>query len=253
MTKLEQKIKELKQRAAAIQYSNVAVTASGVLSNELGSDFEKRIIAGYIFVWNVPNMHGEIMLKGSCAKSIQERGPQSNAKYKITFLWQHDQADPLGQFDILQEDDYGLYFRTKPLDEVPNADRALLQIQSGTINNFSGGFDYVWDKIEYDQTNDALILKEIDLFEGSVATIGSQSETFAFRSKENIEYLHDETQMFIKSLPRSLQLEARNLFTRHKSLMQVEPLEQRDIALNQNEPPAKLGIDYNYLLNNFKN
>lgn len=250
MSKLQEKIKELKLRAAPIQYSNVSVNEVGDLVENRKSDFEKRIIAGYLFVWGVPNMHGEVMLKGSCSKSIQERGPKSNAKYKITFLWQHDQCDPIGQFDILEEDSYGLYFRTKPLDEVPNADRTILQIRSGTINNFSGGFDYVWDKIDYDADNDWIILKEIDLFEGSVATIGSQTETFAIRSKENIEYLHDETEGFIKSLPRQHQLEARNLFARHKSLISLEPLEQRNTALDTSKPPVNKAIDYNYLINN---
>ena len=249
MTKLELKVKELKQRAAAIQYSNVSVSVDGTLTDDRKSNFDERVVAGYALVWGQANMFGEKMIKGCCAKSIRERGPNSDAKYKVTHFWQHDPHDPLSLFDVLEEDNYGLYFRTKPLDQVPNADRELLQLRSGTLNQFSVGFDYVWDKMEWDDTDDTLVLKEIDLFEISVVTIGADSETYAIRSKENIEYLHDETQMFIKSLPRNLQLEARNLFTRHKSLMQMEPLEQRNKALDEIKPPAN-GIDYNYLINN---
>ena len=251
MSKLDDKIKQLKTRAGAISYSNTYVDASGNLSDERKSDFDKRVVAGYAVVWGQKNMYDEILLKGSCSKSISERGPNSQAKYKITHFWQHDPCDPLSLFDVLEEDNYGLYFRTKELDAVPNADRELLQLRSGTLNQFSIGFDYVWDKIDWDDQNEALILKEIDLFEISVVTIGADSETFALRSKENPEYLHDETQAFIKSLPRNLQLEARNLFTRHKSLMIKEPIEQRNTSLQENEPVAK-GIDYKYLTNNFK-
>jgi HK97 family phage prohead protease len=250
MSKLDDKIKELKLRAKAIQYSNTMVNIDGTLSAERKSDFAARIIAGYAIVWGSKNMHGEIMLKGCCAKSIADRGPKSNAKYKITMFWQHDSRDPLGMFDILEEDDYGLYFRTKPLDQVPNADRALLQLQSGTLNQFSAGFDYVWDKIEWDDTQDALILKEIDLFELSPVTIASEDETFAIRSKENVLFLLDETESFIISLPRQSQLEARTLFARHKSLIQ-EPLDHGTALTQTDEPTTPKAIDYSYLLANY--
>lgn len=250
--KLHPKIQELKQRSAPIHFSNVGIEErGGLLAN--GSDFEKRILAGYLFVWNTPNLSREVMIKGSCAKSLEARGVDSNAKYKITMLWQHKQDDPIGMFDELYEDDYGLRFRTKPLDDVPNADRAIKQIQSGTINQFSGGFKYVWDKMEYDDKNDLIIMKEINLFEGSVATIGDQQETFVIRSLNQLEDLTDDTEDFINSIPRQLQLEARNLFARHKSLVDFEPLEQRMKTLDRNEPNEdKVKIDYNYLTENFK-
>lgn len=251
--KLHPKIQELKQRSAPITFSNIGMEErGGLLAN--GSDFEKRILAGYLFVWNVPNLSREVMIKGSCAKSLEARGVDSNAKYKITMLWQHKQDDPIGMFDELYEDDYGLRFRTKPLDDVPNADRAIKQIQSGTINQFSGGFKYVWDKMEYDENSDLIIMKEINLFEGSVATIGDQQETFVIRSLDQLEDLTDDTEDFINTIPRSLQLQARNLFARHKSLVDFEPLEQRMKTLEKHEPNEDKGkkIDYSYLLQNFK-
>lgn len=247
MNKLEQKIQELKLRAQPINYSNVSVNERGLITGP--SLLDQRIIEGYLIVWGQVNMFDEMVIKGACAKSIADRGPKSNAQYKITFLWMHHMDDPLSLFAELIEDDFGLRFKTKPLDDVPNADRALKQIRSGTLNQFSVGFDYVWDKVEYDEKNDCLVLLEIDLFEGSIVTIGADCETFAIRSKEDILNLHDDTDEFIKTLPRKLQFEARQLFARHKSLMDLEPLEQRKKALNEHEP-TKNGIDYNYLLTN---
>lgn len=247
MDKLQQKIQELKLRAKPVNYSNVSVNERGLLTGS--SLLDQRIIEGYLIVWGKVNLYDEMVIKGACAKSIADRGPKSNAQYKITFLWQHHMDDPLSLFAELEEDNFGLRFKTMPLDDVPNADRALKQIRSGTLNQFSVGFDYVWDKVEYDEANDCLVLLEIDLFEGSIVTIGADSETYALRSKEDVLLLHDDTDEFIKQLPRKQQFEARQLFARHKSLMNLEPLEQRKKALDEGKPTTN-GIDYNYLIKN---
>lgn len=194
-----------------------------------------------------------MVIKGACAKSIKERGPNSTANYKITFLWQHRQDDPLAVFAVLREDDYGLYFETKPLDDVPNADRCIKQIKSGTLNQFSIGFDYIWDKIEWDEDKKCLVLLEIELFEGSVVTIGADGGTYAIRSKQAIEDIHDDIEDFINTLPRKDRLQARKLFALQKSLINLEPLEQRKKALRKNKPMEKAkpaNIDYNYLIKN---
>jgi HK97 family phage prohead protease len=253
--KLHPKVKALKQRSAPVTYSTLSVRADGTLTDNKMS-VEERTVKGYLIVWGVRDSYGTMFLKGCCAKSLNDRGPLSNSKYKITFLWQHRQDEPIGQFTVLQEDDYGLYFEAVVDDpeEVPTAKRALSQINSGTINQFSAGFDYVWDKMEYDETTDSILLKEIDLYEGSAVTIGANMETYAIRSAQDLslakEDLHDETEDFIRSIPRKQQLELRQLIARHISLAKVEPDELRQMTLDNSEP-TKRSIDYKYLLNNF--
>lgn len=248
--KLHPKIQELKQRAAPINFNNVSVNQYGALETR-DSLLDERVVEGYAVIWGIPNDYGEKFIKGSFANSINQRGPNSNSNYKIKFLYQHDQLDALSLFDEIREDETGLYFRTKPLDDVTNADRVLKQVRSGTLNNFSIGFDFIWDKIEYDDSDDTLIMKEVALFEISIVTIPADMNTFAIRSAEQIENLHDDTEDFIKSLPRKNQLEARNIFARHKALVNVEPLNQDETALNTDEPHEKDGIDYNFLKSNF--
>lgn len=249
------KIIELKKRSAPINYSNVSVNDKGQLSEDtFQSDLDNRIINGYVIVWGVKNLYGEKVLKGACSKSIQERGPNSSSKYKITFLWQHDQCDPLSLFAELEEDDYGLRFKTLPLDDVSNADRAIKQIRSGTINQFSAGFNYMWDKMEYDPTDDSIVLKEMELMEISVVTRGVDQETFALRSFKDFDNeilcMKDDIEDFIKTVPRKQQLELRHLFARQQSLLKIEPQQLRQAALDE-QKPVEEGIDYNYLLNNF--
>jgi len=241
MSLLQEKIHEIKQRAAPISFSTIAI------DNEAKAEVNDRVIRGYLVKWGHKNMYNEVFVKGAFAKSIRERGAESQAKYKITFLWQHNQHDPLALFKVLREDEYGLYFETEPLDDVPNADRTIKQIASGTLNQFSVGFDYIWDKIEYDEKEDTLILLEVDFFEGSVVTIGADMETFAIRSKEGLSDLHDDIEDFINQIPRKDRLQARKLFALQKSLIPIEPFEQRKKTLNEDKKIK--AIDYNYLLN----
>lgn len=260
MSNLHPKILELKKRAAAINYGSVSVNEIGELQ-ERESLLDQRIVEGYAIIWGQRNLHGEIFKKGAFAKSIRERGPGSGSNYEIKFLYNHDTDEPLSLFAELREDDKGLYFRTRPLDAVPTADRTLVQLKSRTLNNFSQGFDFIFEagKIEYDERTDSVVISEAVLYEISVATIPSGMDTYVIRSMDNMEELHDEIECFIKSLPRNYQLAAREKFalqknSLQKSLTDCEPLEQRTKALKEiSEPVEKSGgLNYQYLLNNLK-
>lgn len=243
---LHPRILELKRRASAINYSSVSVTAKGELKESL---LDERVIEGYAVIWGQRNMHGEKFVKGCFAKSIREHGPGSGSSYEIKCLYNHNTDEPLALFQELKEDDIGLYFRTKPLDPTERAEQTLIQLRSGTLNNYSQGFNYIWDKLEWEEETESLIVKEAMLFELSVATIPSGLNTYTIRSVDDLDYLNDETEYFIKSLPRAKQLEARQLFARHKSLIDIEPLEQRTITLNTDKP-SETGINYDYLIKN---
>lgn len=229
MKTLHAKVKELQLRADPVSWSGSYVDANGILQTidlKVEADETDRVIRGYLIVWGVRDTYGTTFIKGCCAKSIRERGPESNAKQKIAHLWMHDCCNPTGQFTMLKEDDYGLYFEAS-LDDVEIGDRELTQVRSGTLNQFSVGFDYIWDKVEYDEATDSLMLLEINLMEGSVVTFGSNSETYAVRSVEQLEEtkatLIVDTEYFIKSLPKNKQLELRQLITRHNTLAKIKP------------------------------
>lgn len=244
------KIQEIKQRAAPINYNNVSVNEFGELQERVNL-LDQRIVEGYAVVWGKANEYREVFIKGAFSKSLNERGPGKNSNYEIKFLNQHNQNDPLGLFEVLKEDETGLYFKTKPLDDEDTASRVIRQLKKKTLNNFSIGFDFVWDQMEYDEKADVVIMKEARLFEISVVSIPADLNTYAIRSKENLEELHDDTDEFIKSLPRKMQLEARQLFARHKSLVNLGPLDVQQEAPEVKEP-VEAGIDYQYLLQNIE-
>lgn len=254
MSRINPKINEFQKREAPINYSNLAINSLGELVAAVSilekreSLLKDRIVQGYGVIWGSRNDYGEKFVKGCFAKSISEQGPDANSTYQIKFRDRHGNSCAL--FVELTEDEIGLYFKTKPLDKVKWCDDLLVQLESGTINNFSIGFKHMWDKVEWDEEDDSLINLEARLFEISAVDIPSDLKTYAVRSHEEPEYLRDDVEDFILSLPKSKHLEARKIFTRCMTLDHKEPtLEERKLLLSKK--PPKTGLDLNYLISKF--
>ena len=86
---------------------------------------------------------------------------------------QHRQSEILCRPDVLQEDEYGLYFEGEVIQGVQYADEALAQIRQGVLRQLSYGFNYIYDRIDYSEEDDAYILREIKLFEISPVSFSS--------------------------------------------------------------------------------
>ena len=193
---------------------------------ELSYNGESRTISGYAAIFNNRDKAGDILLKGCFAKSIQDRGPESQANDKIIMLWQHDQHEPIGKISVLIEDEKGLYFEAV-IDDVERGNQAIKQLESGTLNQFSIGYSYVWEKCEYDQELDAFIVKEVVLYEISVVSIGCNGETeylgLKSESTDPYEEMKNEIESAIKGLPIRKKEEIQTLVRKALSLGQFKP------------------------------
>ena len=193
---------------------------------ELSYNGESRTISGYAAVFNNRDKAGDILLKGCFAKSIQDRGPESQANDKIIMLWQHDQHEPIGKISVLIEDEKGLYFEAV-IDDVERGNQAIKQLESGTLNQFSIGYSYVWEKCEYDQERDAFIVKEVVLYEISVVSIGCNGETeylgLKSESTDPYEEMKNEIESAINGLPIRKKEEIQTLVRKALSLGQFKP------------------------------
>lgn len=248
---VNQKILQLRKKEKPIEYSDTLVTQAGDVKKR-SSLLDERVVEGYALIWGSVNSHGESFVKGCCTKSIKEMGPGSNSSYEIKFRDEHGRVCAL--FEILKEDDIGLYFKTVPLDDVSWADNMLVQLRSGSINNFSIGFNHVWDKVEYDDAADCLICLEIKFLELSAVAIPSDMATYAIRSLEQQDEVQEDVNEFIYLLPKAKQLEAKKLFTRCFSLVETEQLKSSAIALRTQQAEKKPTTDlYKSLLNKLKN
>lgn len=213
------------------------------------SEENPRLIKQYFAIWGVPDDYGTRPMRGFFKKSIQERGPNTSATNKIVVLNQHDQRNPLCLPNVLKEDDIGLYGEYIPDEGIVSNDELVIRVKKGTINNGSYGFNYLWDKMEYNEKDDCIDMFEGEVYEVSPVTLGSQGGTFVVRGKIYDEELEKETERFIRSFPRKQQLEMRSLITRHISLAEMQqPLEEiPNSTVARRGKPKQRKIDYGLL------
>jgi hypothetical protein len=141
---------------------------------------------GSVFGVPVDTFPPTVIMHGAFSKTLAEQGK------RVKILWQHDTTDPIGRPVSMKETEHGLDLHAQ-LDPVPNGQRAMLQIQSGTLTDLSIGFDPLnWDmmpvsrlgKLGIDmasletyglsQNDPVRALKEVRLWEVSVVTFGAQ-------------------------------------------------------------------------------
>tara|TARA_R110000751_G_scaffold68819_3_gene139970 strand:- start:883 stop:1692 length:810 start_codon:yes stop_codon:yes gene_type:complete len=163
-------------------------------------DTKSGIVAGYFSATGNIDADGDLIEKGAFSKSIQERGANTTGNRKISHLAFHDVRRPVGNIEVLKEDDKGLYFESKMGSHTDGQD-ALKMYDSGIIREHSIGFQYIADKtkwIELEESKSADIpmtaqgkdfiesmagyyqISEVKLWEGSFVTFGANSETPSF-------------------------------------------------------------------------
>ena len=133
-------------------------------------DVKSRVVTGYLSSFGNKDFDGDIIEKGAFTKSLNER------KDQILFLNQHDWKQVHGGFNVLLEDEKGLYFESTPFVKgVTYSEDVLKLYEAGIIKEHSIGF--VTMKDHYDKESSTRFLKELKLFEGSNVTLGANNQT----------------------------------------------------------------------------
>ena len=102
-------------------------------------------------------------------------------------------------------------------------------MESGTINQFSFGYSYVWDKIDYDDKMDAYIVKEVVLYEISPVSIGcnGMTEYTGLKSEDDIadriEKLREDIDSELITMSVSKRSRMQELFGKVWALASLEP------------------------------
>lgn len=129
--------------------------------------------SGYASVFGNVDSYGDIVVKGAFLGAIKEL--ESKGK-KLPILWQHYRDQPLGYFELVKEDDHGLYVEGRLLtDDVRKAKEVHALMKERVIDGLSIG--YRIKNSRYDIDEDALYLLELDLKEVSIVTFPANEET----------------------------------------------------------------------------
>ncbi len=156
-------------------------------------DTEKRIVTGYLASFGNKDAINDIIVKGAFKKTINE-----NMK-NIFFLNHHNWAQPHGKFNILKEDNKGLYFESKPLPNTTYSNDLIELYERKIIKEHSFGFQTI--VAEHDHKKEIRYLKEVKLYEGSNVTRGMSSQTpFMGMKTLTLDEINEETKNIIKAI-----------------------------------------------------
>ena len=156
-------------------------------------DTKNRIVTGYLSEFGSLDYDKDIIEKGAFTKSIMER------KNDIFFLNQHDWKQPHGKFNVLQEDNKGLYFESMQLPNTTYSNDLIELYSMGIVKEHSIGFSTI--KSDWQKDGITRIIKEVKLYEGSNVTLGANPNTpfTGFKARTEKE-INDQVILIIKAV-----------------------------------------------------
>ncbi|MDP4022338.1 HK97 family phage prohead protease [Methylobacterium sp. NEAU 140] len=122
--------------------------------------------SGYVSIFGTPDTYREVVAPGAFKASL---AATKAANRKLPICWQHDLREPIGHWDVLQEDEKGLYGEgILWTAEAPYARIAQRGMASGALSGLSIGY-FVQDDA-FDEVQRIRTLKTLDLREASIVT-----------------------------------------------------------------------------------
>lgn len=119
--------------------------------------------AGYASVFGEVDDGGDIVMPGAFVRSLAKRG-----RARVRMLFQHDPKEPVGIWERVQEDGFGLWAEGRLVPGVPRADALRRLIESRAIDGLSIGFRTV--RATREPGTGHRRLHAIDLWEISIVT-----------------------------------------------------------------------------------
>jgi hypothetical protein len=114
-------------------------------------DFAKRTVQVIPNTFYYYDSDGDVLLRGSTAKSIADRGPQSTAPGKIKNVYAHDLKVNIGKPTLMDErqvDGMDCQYAESQLFNSTKGNDTLIEYQEGGIDNHSIGFQYMYEGLE---------------------------------------------------------------------------------------------------------
>lgn len=177
---------------------------------------EKGLFEGYACLFGKEDLGRDIIRSGAFSNSLNKRGIAG-----VKLLYQHDPAQPIGQWLTIREDGRGLFVKGQLALDVEKAREIHAMMQAGILDGLSIGFKTI--RGQKDRKSGARHLLELDLWEISVVTFPMQP---------------DARISSVKSDPTTSGMEATSGF--HLSKRQLERKLMQDAGLSRSDARALL-------------
>lgn len=132
--------------------------------------------SGYASLFDRVDLGRDRVVRGAFRRSLADRGTSG-----VRMLWQHDPAEPIGVWQLIEEDHKGLFVRGRLSPAVNRAREALALMRQGALDGLSIGFRTARSRI--DPKSGVRELTEIDLWEISLVTFPMLPEARVARVK----------------------------------------------------------------------
>lgn len=119
------------------------------------------LIEGHASLFGVADLNGDVVARGAFAASLGRGGAGA-----VKMLHQHEGRAPVGVWDEVREDEWGLFVRGRIFDWSPEARFARALVRAGAMDGLSIGFRSVRARRE----GRLRVLVEVDLWEVSLVT-----------------------------------------------------------------------------------
>lgn len=144
------------------------------LDLEVKTDGDAGEFTGYGSVFGNVDSYGDRIEAGAFSGSLSVRMPK--------LVWQHDLYQPIGKWIEAKEDERGLFLRGKLTLGVEKGREAYELMKDGALDGLSIGYR---TKTAANDGN-TRVLKEIDLWEVSLVTIGANSDALVTSVKSDM-------------------------------------------------------------------
>tara|TARA_X000000950_G_scaffold267101_1_gene343271 strand:+ start:2045 stop:3073 length:1029 start_codon:yes stop_codon:yes gene_type:complete len=126
---------------------------------------DKGEFSGYASVFGNVDLGNDIVEKGAFTRSLRRKGYR-----KVKMLYQHDVKQPIGVFDMIKEDDNGLFVKGRLAMATQKGKETYELMKMGAIDGLSVGYRVDQKGYHYDDKKKKRRLKEVDLMEISAVT-----------------------------------------------------------------------------------
>jgi HK97 family phage prohead protease len=137
------------------------------------------VFTGYAAVFNNVDLHGDIILPGAFADSLNDYAPGGAG---VPCYWNHNLDNPqfcIGWTREAREDEHGLFVEVQLDLENPMGKQVYQMLQKKLVRQMS--FTYIVEEespyTDEDGKNDITVLTKLKLFEVSVVPVGANQET----------------------------------------------------------------------------